>query len=197
MGALRRSWHRQCGRRRVVAAAGLVVVVVGGVVACDPGGLSSATVAFTTDQTVTKELERRDVDVQRLTCTASVNGGNGGIGNKASGNGSSPSPRESAVARVDCKGETRGGKDITVTGRVTRAVDGRCVRGDLIAEIAGKQWFRVSGLGNCDGPSAPTRVPHATWRPPDHGRPEPTVTVTVTKTVYCQENPNCSPGEGK
>jgi hypothetical protein len=194
MGALRRSWHRPRGRRRVVAAAGLVVAVVGGVVACDPGGLSSATVAFTTDQTVTKELERRDVDVQRLTCTASVNGGSG---NKASGGGSSPSPRESAVARVDCKGETRGGKDITVTGRVTRAVDGRCVRGDLIAEIAGKQWFRVSGLGNCDAPSAPTRLPHATWRPPDKGRPAPTVTVTVTKTVYCQENPNCWPVEGK
>jgi len=171
-----------------------VVVVVGGVVACDPGGLSSATVAFTTDQTVTKELERRDVDVQRLTCTASADGGSG---NKASGDGSSPSPRENAVARVDCEGETRGGKDITVSGRVTRAVDGRCVRGDLIAEIAGKQWFRVSGLGNCDAPSAPTRLPHATWRPPDKGRPAPTVTVTVTKTVYCQENPNCWPAEGK
>jgi hypothetical protein len=194
MGALRRSWRRPRGRRGVVAVAGLVVAVGGGVVGCDPGGLSSATVAFTTDQTVTKELERRDVDVQRLTCTASVDDGND---NKASGDGSSSSTRESAVARVDCKGETRGGKDITVTGRVTRAVDGRCIRGDLIAEIAGKQWFRVSGLGNCDATSAPTRIPHATWRPSDNGRPEPTVTVTVTKTVYCQNDPNCRPVEGK
>ncbi|MEU6227796.1 hypothetical protein [Streptomyces sp. NPDC047042] len=188
MGAMRRIWHRPRRSRRVVAAAGLVVAGVSGIVACDPGGLSSATVAFTTDQTATKELERRDVDVQWLTCTASVNGGN-----KASGSGSSPSPSASTVASVECRGETKGGKDITVDGKVTRAVDGRCVRGDLTAKVAGKQWFRVTGLGNCDAPS----TPRATWRPPDNGRPEPTVTVTATKTVYCQKNPNCWPVEGK
>ena len=191
MGALRRIWHRPRRRRRVVAAAGLVVAVVGGVVACDPGGLGSATVAFTTDQTATKELERRDVDVQWLTCTASVDG------NKASGAGSSPSPSASAVASVDCRGETRDGKDITVTGKVTRAVDGRCVRGDLTAKVDGKQWFRVSGLGNCDAPSTPTRTPPATWQPPDNGRPAPTVTVTVTRTIWCRQDPNCLPVEGK
>lgn len=204
MGALRRIGQRPRRRRRAVAAAGLVVAVVSGVVACDPGGLGSATVAFTTDQTATKELERRDVDVQWLTCTASVDGGNGnsnsnsnGNGNKASGSGSSPSPGENTVADVDCRGGTTGGKDITVTGKVTRAVDGRCVRGDLTAKVDGRQWFRVSGLGNCDAPSTPTRTPPATWQPPDNGRPAPAVTVTVTRTIWCQQDPNCLPVEGK
>lgn len=182
----------------MVAAAGLVVAAVGGVVACDPGGLGSATVAFTTDQTATNELERRDVDVQWLSCTASVNGGNSnGKGNKASGSGSSPSPSANAVASVDCRGKTGDGKDITVTGKVTRAVNGRCVRGDLTAKVGGKQRFRVSGLGNCDAPSTPTRTPSATWRPPDNGRPAPTVTVTVTRTIWCQKDPSCLPVEGK
>ena len=81
--------------------------------------------------------------------------------------------------------------------RVTRAVDGRCVRGDLTAKVDGKQWFRVSGLGNCDAPSTPTRTPPATWQPPDDGRPAPTVTVTVTRTIWCQKDPNCLPVEGK
>ncbi|WP_405816739.1 hypothetical protein OG241_19100 [Streptomyces sp. NBC_01390] len=194
MGALRRIWHRPSRHRRVVAVAGLVVAVGGGVVACDPGGLSSASVAFTTDRTATKELERRDVDVQWLTCTASVGGGNG---NKASTSRSSPSPSEATVADVDCRGRTTDGKDITVTGKVTRAVDGRCVRGNLVAKVAGKQRFRVSGLGDCDAPSTPTRTTPATWQPPDNGRPAPTVTVTVTRTIWCQKDPNCQPVEGK
>ncbi|MDW4906109.1 hypothetical protein RB628_12355 [Streptomyces sp. ADMS] len=195
MGALARIRHRPRGRRRAVAVAGLVVAVVGGVVACDPGGLGSATVAFTTDQTVTKELERRDVNVQWLTCTASVDTGNV---NEASGSGSSPSASEKAVADVDCRGKTTDGGDITVTGKVTRAVDGRCVRGDLTAKVDGKQWFRVTGLGNCDAPSTPARTPPATWQPPDNERPGPTVTVTVTKTIWwCRQDPNCLPVEGK
>ncbi|ELP68693.1 hypothetical protein STRTUCAR8_03862 [Streptomyces turgidiscabies Car8] len=174
----------------MVAAAGLVVAAVSVVVACDPGGLGSATVSFTTDRTATAELERRGVHVQWLTCTASVGDANG---NKASTSGSSPSPSATTVADVDCQGKTTDGKDITVTGKVTRAVDGRCVRGNLTAKVDGKQRFRVSGLGNCDEPS----TPRATWRPPDNGRPAPTVTVTATKTIYCQKNPNCWPVEGK
>ncbi|WUW89622.1 hypothetical protein OG595_28965 [Streptomyces sp. NBC_01451] len=170
--------------------AGLVVAVVGGAVACDPGGLGSATVAYTTDQTMTKELERRNVGVQWLTCTASVNNGN-----KASTSGSSPSPSESTYADVDCRGKTTDGKDITVTGKVTRAVNGRCVRGNLTVRIDGRQWLRVSGLGNCDAPSTPTRTPPVTWQPPDNGQPAPT--VTVTKTIWCQKDPNCWPVEGK
>ncbi|GAA3883148.1 hypothetical protein GCM10023084_40060 [Streptomyces lacrimifluminis] len=176
--------------------AGLVAAVVGGVVACDPGGLGSATVAYTTDQTTTKELERRNVGVQWLTCTASVDSGNSNS-NKVSTSGSSPTPSEIPVADVDCQGKTTDGKDITVTGKVTRAVNGRCVRGDLTAKVDGKQWFRVSGLGNCDAPSTPTRTAPVTWQPPDDGQPAPTVTVTVTRTIWCQENPNCLPVEGK
>jgi hypothetical protein len=194
MVALRRIRLGSRGRRRAVAVAGLVVAVGGGVVACDPGGLGSATVSYTTDQTMTKELERRNVGVQWLTCTASVNNGSG---NKGSTSGSSPSASENTYADVDCQGKTTDGKDITVTGKVTRAVNGRCVRGDLTIKIDGRQWLRVSGLGNCDAPSTPTRTPPVTWQPPDNGQPAPTVTVTVTRTIWCQENPNCLPVEGK
>ncbi|WP_371659918.1 hypothetical protein [Streptomyces sp. NBC_00280] len=194
MVALRRIRLRPRGRCRAVAVAGLVVAVAGGVVACDPGGLGSTTVAYTTDQTMTKELERRNVGVQWLTCTASVNNGNG---NKTSASGSSPSPSANTYADVDCQGKTTDGKDITVAGKVTRAVNGRCVRGNLTVKIDGRQWLRVSGLGNCDVPSTPTRTPPVTWQPPDNGQPAPTVTVTVTRTIWCQENPNCLPVEGK
>lgn len=192
MGALRRILHRPRGHRRAVAVAGLVVAVVSGVVACDPGGLTSATVSLTTDQTATNELERRNVDVQWLTCTASVD-----ADNRTSASGSSPSATVNTVASVDCQGETGDGKDITVTGRVTRAVDGRCVRGDLTAKVDGKQVFRVTGLGNCDAPTTPTYTPPVTWNPPDNGEPGPTVTVTVTKTIWCRQDPNCLPVEGK
>lgn len=187
MGAFRRVWGRagRTGRARgvrVAGVAGLAVVAVGGVVGCDPGGLSSATVAFTTDQTVTEELERQKADVQWLNCTGSYDNGDGKSGTAtASAN---------TVVKVDCEGETTDGKDITVTGRITRAVSGSCVRGDLVAEIDGKQWFHVNGLGNCDATPSPVN--------PSGGgqQPGPTVTVTVTKTVYCKQHPNCWP-EGK
>ncbi|WP_405582491.1 hypothetical protein [Streptomyces sp. NBC_01092] len=184
MGAFSRVRGR-AGRRlrgaRVAGAAGLAVVAVGGLAACDPGGLNTATVAFTTDQTVTAELERQKADVQWLNCTGSYDGGNGN---------SSPTASENTVVKVDCEGETRDGKDITVTGRITRAVSGSCVRGDLVAKIGGKEWFHVNGLGNCDATPSPVN-------PPGNGsQPGPTVTVTVTRTVYCKEHPNCWP-EGK
>ena len=53
MGALRRIGRRPA-LRRLAAVTGLSVVAVGGVVACQPGDLSSASVAYTTDQTATK-----------------------------------------------------------------------------------------------------------------------------------------------
>ncbi|MFJ8631339.1 hypothetical protein [Streptomyces sp. NPDC093568] len=185
MGAFSRIWGR-AGLRprgaRAVGAAGLAVVAVAGVGGCDPGGLSTATVAFTTDQTVTAELERQKADVQWLNCTGSYAGG--GNGN------SSPTAGENTVVKVDCEGETSDGKDITVTGRITRAVSGSCVRGDLVAKIGGKEWFHVNGLGNCDATPSPVN-------PPGGGQqPGPTVTVTVTKTVYCKQHPGCWP-EGK
>ncbi|MGW0334092.1 hypothetical protein ACWD0J_19860 [Streptomyces sp. NPDC003011] len=176
MGALRRIRRRPRGRR-AMAVAGLTVVVAGATVACEPGGLNSATVAYTTDQTVTDELERRKAGVRWLTCTASYD------------DQVTPTASENAVAEVDCEGETDDGKDITVTGEVTRAVSGACVRGDLTAAIDGKEWFHVEGLGDCDARTTP---------PVNHpGQPGPTVTVTVTKTIWCQGNPTCWPAEGK
>ncbi|MEU9335884.1 hypothetical protein AB0D49_22330 [Streptomyces sp. NPDC048290] len=149
-------------------------------VACEPGTtLSTATITYTTDQLVTQELERRKVEVRWLSCTAD-------FGDRAT---PSPSASESTVADVDCQGQTNDGKDITVTGKVTRAVNGACVRGDLTAKIDGKQRFQVTGLGDCDATTAPPLAPPG-------GGAGPTTTVTVTRTVYCQNDPQCWP-EGK
>ncbi|MFF7854175.1 hypothetical protein [Streptomyces sp. NPDC007904] len=161
-------------------AAGFAVVAVGGVVACEPGGISSAAVAYTTDQTVTKELNRQKAGVRWLSCTSSFGDRDG-----------SSSASEDTVATVDCQGETQDGKEITVTGKVTHAVDGACVRGDITAKVDGKQWFRVDGLGDCDATSAPS-----VGEPTQRG-PRPTVTVTVTTTVWCEQYPSCRPVEGK
>jgi hypothetical protein len=166
--------------RRAVLAAGLVAVAVGGAVACEPGGLNTGSVAFTTDQTVTRELNRQKADVRWLTCTASYDG-----------DGASASASEESVARVNCEGQTDDGKDIEVDGEVSRVVEGACVRGEITAKVDGKEWFRVDGLGNCDA----TPTPPVNNNPTDDG-PRPTVAVTVTKTVYCQERPDCWP-EGK
>ncbi|GGV64714.1 lipoprotein [Streptomyces massasporeus] len=155
---------------------------MGGAVACEPGAISSASVAYTTDETVTKELNRQKAGVRWLTCTASY-GENGGK--------SSPSARERTVATVDCEGETDDGKDITVDGKVTHAVDGACVRGNITAKVDGKVWFQVDGLGDCN-----STTPPPVGGPAD-GRPGPTVTVTVTQTVWCDRYPDCRPVEGK
>jgi hypothetical protein len=160
---------------RQVLAAGFAVAAVAGVTACEGGGLGSAAVAFTTDQTVTEELDRRKAEVRWLSCT-------GSFGDKEG---------QDTVASVDCQGETRDGKEITVTGKVTHAVNGACVRGNLTAKVGGKQLFRVDGLGDCDSTSPP-RVGEPTRRGPD-----PTVTVTVTTTVWCEQYPSCRPVEGK
>ncbi len=181
MGALRRIWDRP-RMQRTAAVAGVVVVAVGTAVACDPAGLSSVTVAYTTDQTVTRELERQHANVSWLSCTATFDDGN-----KAGTPGSS-TPTANAVATVDCQGRTDQGQDITVTGKVTRAVNGKCVRGDLTAKIDGKEWFHVEGLGDCDAANTPpVNNPQ---------QPGATVTVTETKTLWCKEQPDCWP-EGK
>ncbi len=163
---------------RVTGVAVLVVTGVGGLVSCDPAGaVSSATVSYTTDQLVTKELDRQKADVSWLTCNASYDNGDG-----------TPSASVNTVATVNCEGRTRDGKDITVKGKVTRTVSGACVRGNLTATVGGKQWFRVDGLGNCNAtPTPPVNNPN---------RPGPTVTVTVTKTIWCQRDPQCWP-DGK
>ncbi|KPI15916.1 hypothetical protein OK074_8469 [Actinobacteria bacterium OK074] len=179
MGALRLN--------RVLAGAGLAVVAVGGVAACDPGGLNAAAAAYTTDETATAELNRQNVSVSWLSCTGDY------------GNGSAVAPSPSAtVVAVDCKGQTKDGKDIKVTGRITRAVDGKCVRGELTATVGGKRVFQVSGLGNCDQsatPSSGVSTPPVTYRPstPGQATPTVTVTVTVTQTVWCKGDPTCWP----
>ncbi|MFI8187568.1 hypothetical protein ACIF8T_01955 [Streptomyces sp. NPDC085946] len=184
MGALRRILQRPRGAG-AVAVAGLVVVVAGGAVACEPGGgLSSAAVAYTTDEAVTKELNRQKAGVRWLSCTASY----------GSDEDASPSASEDTVATVDCRGETDDGKEITVDGEVTHAVNGACVRGHLTAKVDGKVWFDVKGLGDCDATSAP---PVGGPGGGGDGRPGPTVTVTVTTTVWCQQYPKCQPVQGK
>lgn len=187
MGVLRRI-RRGPRATRAVAATGLAVLAMGTVVACEPGDLSSATAAYTTDRTVTTELERRHVDVNWLTCT-------GNYGDKAYTPGRTPDPSRTAVVSIDCRGETKDGRKITVTGKVTRAVEGACVRGDLTAEVGGKRVFRVDGLGDCDATPAPAYSPPVTHRPSDDGRPGPT--VTVTRTIWCDAYPSCRPVQGK
>ncbi|MET7650888.1 MULTISPECIES: hypothetical protein [unclassified Streptomyces] len=154
MGALRRIWLLP-----VVAGAAI------GVVACEPGGLSTMSVAYTTDEAATAEIQRRDVDVRWLTCTAQYKG----------------QEKAGTVASVDCQGKTADGRDITVKGQVARAVDGACVRGDLTAVVGRKQLFRVSGLGDCKSATPSPVNPSGSARP--GARPTVTVTVTVTETV--------------
>ncbi|HSX98946.1 MAG TPA: hypothetical protein VLG91_16380 [Streptomyces sp.] len=166
-------------------------------VACEGGGLNTGAVAFTTDRLGTEELEREGLDVRWLTCTASYDsdagaGGDGdGDGEKQGGGRKPGTPSASAatVADVDCTGEDKEGRDISLTGKVTKEVNGRCVRGDLTAKVGGKEWFHVEGLGNCDAPDPSAGLP-------DPDRPGPTVTVTVTQTIWCQKDPACVP-EGK
>ncbi|MFF5155822.1 hypothetical protein ACFY3N_06070 [Streptomyces sp. NPDC000348] len=180
MGAMRKVPQGARRWRRQALAVGFAVAAVAGATACEGGGLSSAAVAFTTDETVTKELNRQKAEVRWLSCTAS-------FGDEDR----SPSAAEDTVASVDCQGETQDGKEITVTGRITHAVNGACVRGDLTAKVGGKRVLRVDGLGDCDSTSPP-RVGEPTRRGPD-----PTVTVTVTTTVWCERYPSCRPVEGK
>lgn len=185
MGASRRFRRGPRGRRAAVAAV-FAVVAVGGAVACEPGdGIGSAAVAYTTDEVVTKELDRQKAGVRWLSCTASY--GDSGKNTKAS-----PSASERTVAAVDCQGETDDGKDITVDGKVTHAVDGACVRGNITAKVDGKVWFQVDGLGDCNATSPPP-----VGGGPGNDGPGATVTVTVTQTIWCDRYPDCRPVEGK
>ncbi|MFI6469096.1 hypothetical protein ACIBL5_02335 [Streptomyces sp. NPDC050516] len=163
---------RHTARRRAyrtLPAVAMAALAIGGAAACDPvGGLNSAAVAVTTDQTATAALQHQHVAIKWLTCTANLKGGPSATPSAAS--------TTQQVADVDCQGETKDGKPITVKGTVTQEVEGRCVKGDLTAKVAGKTVFRASVLGNCNAP-APTTGP-ATPAPGGH----PTVTVTVTVT---------------
>jgi hypothetical protein len=198
MGVFGQIRHR-CRGARVAAVAGLAVLAAGGAVACEPGGLTSATVAYTTDRTATARLEQEHVDVSWLTCA----GGDGTTGRGTTAGrvtaGRAPSSTEGTIISVDCQGRTGDGRTITVTGRVTRAVGGACVRGDLVARVDGRERFHVSGLGDCDATLRPSYPPPVTYRPPTWPRPAPTVTVTVTVTraLWCQADPGCRAAAGK
>ncbi|MET9440363.1 hypothetical protein [Streptomyces sp. NPDC006610] len=182
MGVWRRI-RRRPRARRALAVAVVVTGAAAGAVGCEPGTtMSSVAVSYTTDELATRELERRGAGVQWLTCTAN-------FGDRG---GAAPSASERTVAEIDCEGRTDDGREITVTGRVTRAVDGACVRGDLTAKVGGKQLFRVSGLGDCGATAAPP-IRQPGGRP---GGPGATATVTVTRTVWCHTDPECWP-EGK
>ena len=86
----------------------------------------------------------------------------------------------SEVADVDCQGETKDGRPITVKGKVTQEVEGRCVKGDLTAKVAGRTVFRVSPSWATATPP-PRRTGRAT--PARGGHPHGHVTaVTVTVT---------------
>lgn len=173
---------------RVLGVAGLAVMAVGAVVGCQPGGPGSAAVAYTTDTTATAELKRQHVHVSWLTCT----GNYGSSGSRTPGR--APSPTQTTVVSVDCQGQTDDLRKITVVGVVTKAVDGACVRGDLTARVEGKQVFHVGGLGNCNAKPGPTYAPPVTYRP---SGAQPTVTVTVTRTIWCKGDPTCWPAQGK
>ncbi|MFE9117759.1 hypothetical protein [Streptomyces sp. NPDC007172] len=166
----RRTAHRTAYRALPIPL--LAALAIGGATACDPiGGLNSAAVAVTTEQTATAALSHEHVDVKWLTCNAVLN----------SGPSATPSVAGTTkqVADLDCRGETKDGKPITVKGKVTQEVEGRCVKGDLTAKVSGRTVFRASVLGNCTAP-APTTGPTA---PAPGGRPTVTVTTTVTATV--------------
>ncbi|WP_223774591.1 hypothetical protein [Streptomyces sp. 135] len=204
MGALRRLRQRNAWQRRtpILYAVGLAGAAALGVTACDPanGGLNTAAVALTTDRMGTKELERQKLDVAWLSCTARY---------QDRVTPKSGEPTEKAVVEVDCQGESGGNdgnKDITIKGKVSSLVDGRCVRGDLTAKVDGKQWFKADVLGNCgagDGDGGSPTPPGSSHQPPSqpppsHDRPEPRPTVTVTVTVTPAPPPptcDCAPGK--
>ncbi|MET8470799.1 hypothetical protein ABZY90_14765 [Streptomyces sp. NPDC006422] len=155
----------------------LVAAVVATGVACQPvdGDLSPSEVAATTDQQATAELDRQHAKVAWLSCTAAYSGPT------ASGE-SAPSE-----VKVDCRGKTKDGKEITVQGWVYGVVSGKCVRGKTIARVDGKVWFSYAVLGNCastEGPSAPQDSGKpAPSEDPEPRQPAPGATVTVTETV--------------
>ncbi|MFG2716722.1 hypothetical protein ACGFW5_00195 [Streptomyces sp. NPDC048416] len=175
MGATRS--HHLTRRTAYRALPILAALAVAGATACDPvGGLNSAAVAITTDRAATAALEHQHVDIKWLSCNADLNRGPGATPSAAG------ATRD--VADVDCHGETKDGRPITVKGKVTQEVEGRCVKGGLTAAVAGKTVLRSSVLGNCDAP-APT-TGRATPHPGGNGNPTVTVTATVTVTQSFQ-----------
>ncbi|MFJ7944031.1 hypothetical protein ACIQ6K_10330 [Streptomyces sp. NPDC096354] len=144
--------------------------------------MNSASVALTTERTGTRALEGKGVDVRWLNCTAEVEG--------VGATPSSPSPSASLrqVAQVDCRGRTVGGKDITLAGKVTKEVNGLCVRGNLTGRVGDRTVLQADVLGDCDAaPSTGGATPPTKGGGGGNGGgggARPTVTVTVTVIEY-------------
>ncbi|MFJ9035870.1 hypothetical protein ACIRF8_04690 [Streptomyces sp. NPDC102406] len=190
MGELRRISRqlRRSRTSRVLAAGGVAALVVTGAVACQPvdGELNTVTVAATTDSQATQELTRTHAEVAWLSCTGTYS------------TSSTPSSSSPSEVSVDCRGKTKDGKDITVKGQVYGVVPDKCVRGDVIARVDNKVWFRVQVLGNCAATNTTTYPPAPPPEEPAHQEPQPGATRTVTETVTVREpDPNCSCFEGK
>ncbi|MHC5260090.1 hypothetical protein ACYSUO_19615 [Streptomyces sp. UC4497] len=156
----------------------LVAAVVATGVACQPieGDLNVSTVAITTDKAATDELNRQNAEVAWISCN--------GTYDSSSPSGSATTKAE---VKVDCRGKTKDGKDITVEGWVHGVVSGKCVRGKIIGRVDNKVWFSVGVLGNCAANDA-TSPPQDSQAPqPSHDptpqEPAPGATNTVTETV--------------
>ncbi|GAA3365140.1 hypothetical protein GCM10017744_066670 [Streptomyces antimycoticus] len=146
-----------------VAAVGAAVAVT----ACEPtgGGISSVTVAITTDQVVTEALERGGVGVRWMSCNAEFKNGH------TAGAPPSRSERSGETdARVDCHGRTDNDKDIRIKGRVTYVRADHCVRGDVTGEVDGRKVFEAQVIGECQGGGPDTDSPRPTF---SHSRDRP------------------------
>ncbi|WP_267245069.1 hypothetical protein [Streptomyces sp. PR69] len=163
------------GRRVAIGVAAAVAGIAA--TGCEPassGGLSAVAAAVTTDKTATSTLERLRFDVRWLSCTGKARPGI--IGSAA------PSASPPVPVTVDCRGETGSGQRITITGKVTREIEGRCVHGDLMAKVDRKTVFEATMLGDCGAQPTATATATVTPPPPDPRptRPPSTVTTTVT-----------------
>ena len=176
--------QRKTRRTRLLFATAAIAATVAIGTACEPtaGGLDSAAIALTTDQTGTRALERTGLKVQWMSCTSQT-----GERSPAKTQGASNSPVRN-IATVDCQGETTDNRKITLKGRVTEERNGRCVRGNLTARVAGSTVFQANVLGNCGAPPSTGR-PTATQteEPEEPGTPRPTVTQTVQPPTPTQE----------
>ncbi|AGP57913.1 hypothetical protein [Streptomyces rapamycinicus] len=148
--------------------------------ACEPtgGGISSVTVAITTDQVATEALERGGVGVRWMSCNAEFrNGRTAGAASPSRSDSQSERSGETD-ARVDCHGRTDNDKDVRIRGRVTYVREDHCVRGDLTGQVDGRKVFEANVIGECQGGGSDTGSPRPTRSPTREHRtteaPEPT-----------------------
>ncbi|MFT2014816.1 hypothetical protein ACMA1D_03045 [Streptomyces sp. 796.1] len=157
--------------RNTAIALGAAAVALSTLAACDDveGGLRASTVAITTDKVGTRALERGGIDVQWLTCTAQL---------KRAKDGPTGKPKPTGKSQVSCRGKTKGGQDLEITGTVTYVREDRCVRGSLVGTLANREVFRAGLIGECGGGQPAQHISHRpTAKPPHHPpshRPPPT-----------------------